>query len=65
MKQINWDGEALGVFSAGSDTTVVRKTTDGKFAVLTAKPVRIIKTFDNALAARRYNFAIHGHKLGE
>lgn len=63
--QINWNGEALGVFAAGADTTVVRKTTDGRFAVIDATEKRIIQIFENLLAARRYNFAIHGASLGE
>jgi hypothetical protein len=57
------DGIAIGWHREGK--TAVRKTADGRFAVIATIGDRLIKTFDNCLHARRYNFAIHGDKLGE
>ena len=57
------DGMSCGCHRLGG--TVVRQTTDGKFAVIADKGTRLIKVFADRLQARRYNFAIHGDSLGE
>lgn len=59
---------AIGVHAKGK--TAVKKTTCGRFAVVAATPrrdgsLRLIKLADDAMVARRYNFAINGDKLGE
>ncbi len=63
--QIDWNGECLGAWMGHEETTIVRRTTDGRFAVVAAATKRIIKIFADCLHARRYNFAIHGDRLGE
>ena len=61
------DAPAVGVHRDGG--TMVKETTDGRFAVVGTKPaagvLRLVKVFADKLHARRYNFAIHGDKLGE
>jgi len=64
---INMMGDCRGYHKEGG--TVVRDTTDGRYAVMSSKPekdgtFRLIKVFTDLLHARRYNFAIHGDKLG-
>jgi hypothetical protein len=59
---------AVGTHRDGG--TMVVETTDGRYAVVTMKPnksgnLRLINVFADKLRARRYNFAIHGDKLGE
>jgi len=61
--EVVMSGECLGYHRAGK--TCVRKTACGKFAVIETTRTRLIKTFTDSLHARRYNFAIHGDKLGE
>lgn len=62
------DSPAVGVHRDGG--TMVKETTDGRFAVVSIKPaaggsLRLVNVFAEKLRARRYNFAIHGDKLGE
>lgn len=59
--EVVMDGEALGVHKPGQ--TCVRRTKDGRFAVIKTVGDRLIKVLPNALQARRYNFAIHGDRL--
>lgn len=61
--EVIMDGMSCGCHRLGG--TVVRKTTDGKFAVIKDRGTRLIKVFGDRLQARRYNFAIHGDNLGE
>lgn len=63
VASIDMIGPALGVCVGIRQTTVVRKTTDGRFAVLTSK-MTLIKIFKDEIHARRYNFAINGQQLG-
>ena len=61
---VDMSGTALGVMGPAGDRTMVRRTTDGRFAVLTvAAPHRVIKVFGDQWAARSYNAAIHGEQL--
>lgn len=67
--EINTNEPCLGWHKEGE--TVVLRTIDGRFAVCSDKPTqkngdyRLLKVFADSLHARRYNFAIHGDKLGE
>jgi hypothetical protein len=62
---IKMTGGAMGVCRGVLGATVVRETTDGRFAVVAAKGHRLFRVFDDPLHARRYNFAIQGQRLGE
>lgn len=62
--KVNMDGECLGIMGPSDNRTVVRKTTDNRFVVMTAaKPYRVIKAFADSMHARRYNAAIHGETI--
>jgi formylmethanofuran dehydrogenase subunit D len=58
---IEMDGEALSVLKANEGWTIVRKTTNGQFAVMAIKGAlaRIIKVLPTLDRARAYNFAIN------
>ena len=62
--RIIMDGEALGVCKGPTSRTAVRKTACGRFAVVNAANCRLIRVLTDELHARRYNFAIHGRRLG-
>lgn len=62
------DSPAVGLHATGK--TCVKRTTDGRFAVCSTTPnsdgqLRLIRILADSLMARRYNFAIHGDRLGE
>lgn len=65
--QIDWNDTCLGMWKGDGETTIVRRTTDGRFAVIRVSDgeIRTIKVFADLIHARRYNFAIHGDSLGE
>jgi hypothetical protein len=58
MTEVSWEDGALSVVSTGSGHSIVRPTTDGRFAVIAVrgaknKVVTILPTLDRARAYNR------------
>jgi hypothetical protein len=56
------DEPALGVMGPAGDRTMVRRTTHGRFVVMSLAG-RIIRVFTESWKARAYNAWIHGERL--
>ena len=61
--EVEMDGMAAGVSPAR--ITCVRRTTDGRWAVIACAGHKLYKILADRLHARRYNFSMHGLNLGE